>query len=704
LNDLEMKIEKIPTQQAPGFPRFTQAACLFALCALVFTWLLLRAHGLGPAVFADEWYYSKMSRLLPVSEAIVPSYLYLWMFRSTNACGTGFLDCARVGNELLFVGAAPFLYLVARRVAGKGVSLLVALLAMLAPFNLYTAFFMPEAAYYFGFAVLSWVTLVWGERQPQWSWVRMGLATGVVLGVMSLIKVHALFLLPALAPYLIGAAWLRGETRWLARGVLAALLATAITFAFKFGLGYLLAGDAALSLFGSFYSGTASTHASRPLAKLLASAFINGRGHLMSIAVLQALPLAMMAQALLSRKARARSGLAVQQIGLFALLMLGATAGVTVLYTASIADAGPDEVLRLHLRYYSFVFPLMLVVAAAAIGKPAESGPTRGNWPVALLVIVLLVLAAWKLPHYSLSPVDGPDIDSLELDKMEGWILVGIDVAVILLWAFGSRWAAPLFLYVAVPLMTIQGVSGTSYYLGLIDPRWPPDQAGKFAHSYVPKAELGQITVAATGFTQILRTQFYIDHPDVAMLELPKDAPIEAYQVPVRNKWLLTVGNHPLPPALKPVAATADYTLVKLSNSRRPLGTFRFSDALHGGLVAGTGGLSVAEPWGRWSDSKQVVLHFAQPLPKRAQVVLKAQAFGPNIGLPFTMHVGGTALPFRLSDVPQDVNLMFPTDGAQRSLAIDIPQPTAPADISASVDTRKLGLGLIEIEVSALDE
>jgi phosphoglycerol transferase len=700
-----MLTEKNPmTTTTTGARRYLPAAGLLALCAAIFAWLLLRSYGLGPAVFADEWYYSKMARLAPIGEAIVPSYLYLWIFRGTNACGTGFLDCVRIGNELFFVGAAPFLYLVARRVAGKGLSLFIAALAMLAPFNLYTSFFMPEATYYFGFAVLSWATLALDEPAQGPSWVRTGLATGVVLGLMSLIKVHALFLLPSLGLYLVGAAWLRGQSRWLAHGVLAALLAAAVTLALKFGLGYLLAGNAALSIFGSFYSGTASSHAGRPLVELLKSAFVNGRGHLMAIAVLQALPLAMIAQALVSRRTREQSSLALKQIGLFALLMLGAAAGVTVLYTASIADVGPEEVLRLHLRYYSFVFPLLLVVAAAAIGKPAAGAPAPRAWPVAVLLTVLLVLAAWKLPHYSLSPVDGPDIESLQLDKLVGHIVVGLDILALLLWARGSRLGASLFLYAAVPLMTIQGMIGTSHYLGLIDPSWPPDQAGKFAHRYVPKAEHGQITVAATEFTQVLRTQFYIDNPDVSMLELPKDAPLEQYQMPVRSKWLLVVGHHPLPEGVKPVVATADYALVKLNSARRPLGATRFNEAFHDGLVGAAEGLSVVEPWGRWSDAQQVVLHFTRPLPKRARVVLKAQAYGPNANLPFTMRIGGQALRFRLSPVPQDVNLSFSTDGAQRSLTIEVPQPTAPHDVSPSVDVRKLGIGLIEIEVSAIDD
>ena len=113
----------------------------------VFAWLLQRNLGLNPVIFADELYYSRMARLLPLGEALVPSYLYLWMFSASNACGPGFLDCVRIGNALLFVGAGPFIYLIARRVTAPVAAIAVTLLSLLAPFNLYTAFVMPEATY-----------------------------------------------------------------------------------------------------------------------------------------------------------------------------------------------------------------------------------------------------------------------------------------------------------------------------------------------------------------------------------------------------------------------------------------------------------------------------------------------------------------------------------------------------------------------------
>ena len=195
---------------------------------------------------------------MPLGEAIVPSYLYLWLFGASSACGSGFLDCVRIGNALLFVGAGPFIYLIGRRVTRPAVAAAVALLALLLPFNLYTALFMPEATYYFGFLVLSWLA----RNHPSWSAARLGLASGAVLGLMSLVKVHALFLLPALCVYLACNAWMTREAgkrraAWMAGALAAAVLAAATTLLTKFAIGYLLAGAPALSLFGSFYASAA---------------------------------------------------------------------------------------------------------------------------------------------------------------------------------------------------------------------------------------------------------------------------------------------------------------------------------------------------------------------------------------------------------------------------------------------------------------
>jgi phosphoglycerol transferase len=110
---------------------------------VVFVGLLLRNSGLYPSVM-DEYPYSTMSRLMPLANASVPDYLYFVVYNFTNQCGDGFLSCARIMNVAAFVGAAPFIYLTARRVCTRGVATLVVILALVGPINTYTAYFMPE--------------------------------------------------------------------------------------------------------------------------------------------------------------------------------------------------------------------------------------------------------------------------------------------------------------------------------------------------------------------------------------------------------------------------------------------------------------------------------------------------------------------------------------------------------------------------------
>ena len=278
----------------------------FAL-ACVAWFLYHRNFGLQPTVFADEWYYSKMARLTPLAEAIVPSYLYLRIFGASKACGDGFLECVRAGNLAFFLAAAPFVYLVTRRFAGGLVAFAVTVFTTLAPFNVYTAYFMPESTYYFGFWVLSWVALA----RKGWHPLAHALALGAILGAMSLLKVHALFLIPALCLFLVYASWHRAclapSFGWLLRGVAMAAAAGVCTVLVKFGLGWLLAGDAGLSLLGPFYQGAVNSGGGSRLA-LLNPAFINGRGHLMALTIVYGVPLAILVYELCTRALRAEMG------------------------------------------------------------------------------------------------------------------------------------------------------------------------------------------------------------------------------------------------------------------------------------------------------------------------------------------------------------------------------------------------------------
>jgi phosphoglycerol transferase len=525
--------------------------------------------------------------------------------------------------------------------------------------------------------------------------VRQPLAAGAVLGLMSLVKVHALFLLPALCLFLLYASWLHAAG-WRA-GLLPMAVAAAALFAVRFGLGYALAGKAALSLFGPFYGDAAGSAAGHTLPALLAAAWVSARGHLMALALLAALPLALLAQALAGLFGGDRAARPTP-LQAWTLLTLAAAAGMTVLYTASLAGAG-TEGLRLHLRYYSFVFPLLWMVAAAAPARPAALRARALRWAAALLVALLLAGALVKLPGYAPNLVDGPELFPLRLDTAPGLALVALELLVLLLWAMGSRAARQLFLLAAVPATIAGGIAGNSAYLAQQRMPLDADKGGKFARAVVPVSERGRITVAGSDPQHLLRAQFHIDDKDSVLLMLPDGAPIAPYQLPVRNKWLLVLGKHALPPGLAPLAQTPDYVLARVGGAHRTIGRAALSAPFGSGLIASTEGLSHAESWGRWSDAKRVVIHFNAPLPRHLNVILTAQAFADNAALPFTMHVGDAAASFRVSGAAQELGLHFDTDGSARSLAIDVPHPVSPAELGQPNDARTLGIGIIDIEI-----
>jgi phosphoglycerol transferase len=693
-----MKQESIVVTTSSGLRKHLFPLASFVVLAALFAWLVMRSHGVNPTVFADEWYYSKMARLQPLAEAIVPSYLYLWLFGASNACGDGFLGCVRGANALLFVAGAPFLYLTARSVTGRRTAAAIALLATLAPLNIFTAYFMPETMYYFGFCVLSWVALT----RRHWHWALHALACGVLLGLMSLMKVHAVFLVPALLLFLAYSRWLAGPG-WVGSAVLAMAAGGAAMFAVKFGIGYLLAGEAGLSLFGPFYAGGANAVSGGDKLRLLNPAFVIGRAHLMLLTLAFGVPLAILLQSVLRPGKRAQAGQA-ELVGIYTLLVLGAAVGMTILYTATLAYPGTNEGLRMHVRYYSFALPMLWIVAAAFDRRDErrdERRPAALRWTLALLLTAVLAVAIVKLPTYALNAVDGPEVFSLRLDKPMSLVILALQAAALLLWAAGRTSAQRMFLFVVTPLYIASGIAETRYQLRLYRDDQPADMAGKAAHRLVPPAERGKITVAGSDLGQVMRAQFHIDDKDSAMMVVPQDSPIEPYQLPVRNDWLLVFGKHALPVGLKPVAQNAHYALVHTGIERRVVGSAHFNEPFSaGGLLSGAEGVSAIEQFGRWSDAKQVVLHFNAPLPQHAYIVLKAWAFGDNADLPFTMRIGGNSARFRLSGTPQEIGLRLDTDGQQRSLTIEVPHPVSPMSYGDPRDPRLLGIALAEIEIS----
>lgn len=117
-------------------------------------------------------------------------------------------------------------------------------------------------------------------------------------------------------------------------------------------------------------------------------------------------------------------------------------------------------------------------------------------------------------------------------------------------------------------------------------------------------------------------------------------------------------------------------------------------------------GLAGPESWGRWSDQDVVVLEFAQELPPRFVIELKAKGFGPNVHQDTKVVVGNSSQKIKLTADPMVFTIPIENhhskDDFLNAVQIIPPAPTSPHMLdAANPDTRRLGVGLISLRILA---
>jgi phosphoglycerol transferase len=138
------------------------------------------------------------------------------------------------------------------------------------------------------------------DASPAIKW----LMPGFVLGLLSLIKPHGLFLLPALFVYCVLTLWNRADGQYwhIARSTLSLIAAT---FATKLIGGFVLAGKNGFTLFGTFYKPYADTAQHRDIHyywTLIKAAALNTSGHVLALCFVYAIPVAIFLHLLIQRK------------------------------------------------------------------------------------------------------------------------------------------------------------------------------------------------------------------------------------------------------------------------------------------------------------------------------------------------------------------------------------------------------------------
>lgn len=670
---------------------------------LVFVYLFIRNSGIYPIVFIDEWNYAADSRLVPLSEAKVPSYLYFSLYKLTTYCGDSFLDCNRFLNTALFLLAAPFIYMLARRIASVWLSALVALAAVLSPNTAYTPFFMPEAMYFWAFWAYTWTVFLFYDRPT------LGGAAGLgaVLGLMAMVKVHAIFLLPSLCVFLVyvaidqrktgsGHQWLRTALAMVGAALLAAL-------ATRMLIGYGLAGKPGLSLFGSLYGDQAAyTAQSRStFSVLLILAWHNLQGHLISLAILFGVPLAALAGAV-----RLGQHSVERTLSVYTVLVLGSLLAVTVLFTASITGlADGDTAARIHTRYYNFSLPLLLL-CGVALQTSAATLPRLWRVLLGLLVLTLIVYGrSHLLQSFKPTIIDSAEMRAFSRNMGSFNTMAALAALAVLLWIWRPLLGLRTFLYVTLPIATLYCAINTGKEVRQSIHADAYSKAGIFARHYLAPEQTNHLTVVGPAIGGLLRTRFFIENPAVTFMETPPDALSADWSaLPAGTELVLAVGSFAPPDKARILAQMNGMVLFEAPDPDPNLHVLKFSRPLKSDYIAHSEGLAGPEPWGSWSVGPTVRITFAAPLPKRVLLRLTGHAYGPNAGKPVAVSLGDKSASLQWTEQNNQTDLTFETDGTAKVLQFNIPAPTSPVSRGQGSDERLLGIALERITIETLTE
>ncbi|WP_408953696.1 DUF7024 domain-containing protein [Lysobacter sp. Hz 25] len=665
---------------------------LLAGMAAILTGLMFRDHGLYASVFGDEWSYSSYSRLSPISDAKLPSYLYLWIYRLTNQCGSGFLDCARVLNAAFFVAAAPFLFAIFRKFTGPGKAVVLALASIAGPANSFTVYFMPESLYYLFFWILSfWVLRPYAQRP--WSY---GAVSGLILGLMCLIKLHALFMLAAFCAYVLADAICSG-TRGRGKPALAVLAASiACFFATRFGLGYVLGGPGSLSLLGEFYQVQAqNSSGQQPLDALAWGTLKSAWGHLLALCFLFGPLLAGVVVNLIrsgdEAAERARSAM------LFTLATLGGLVAITGYFTASMGTI--ESGARLHMRYYDFCLPLLLLGPLAWRGSEASGVWLRRLATAALIVIALLALYAGAMGLRAYTPfiVDAPELIWIN-GRKRLLILIGLLGAAATLGFLWSdfrkaRWHAIVYYLLIIGLST----HTASKFVRHQKDTDAAVNAGNLLRSAHPGLLERSQFIGDNVFT-LVKAKFYTDSLAPVLTPLDKGSAAEP-SVDWTRDLVVSFGETTLPEgAYVRKQSHEGFTLYWLDKGD----AIDFKQA-QPRQIRSMSGLSPPETFGRWSNAQEVLITLDAPMANDVRITLTAIAFGPNVGKPIPISIGNVARSMTFEQEPQTRVLEFHGVKDAQVIRIGIPQPTSPASLGMGQDPRLLGIGLSQLRIGEID-
>jgi phosphoglycerol transferase len=528
------------------------------LSAISYWFLTARAVGINVSVLIDEYLYVLDSHYKTLAEAAYPNHLFQLVYRATKQCGPEFYSCARSLNAIFVVAGAVFLYLLAKHISGKKwPGAIVASGAVLGSYGTYTAYFMPEAIFNFPMVVFFWAVLRFRKTENIFAWAGFGL----ILGVASLAKPHAFFVIPAVVIFILLMQRSREKFLLPAIGQVGFFLASFFTTKFLFG--FVISGERGLSVLGNYASlPQAGGLATEALVKNSGLNVIGTSwGQILMITMVFGVALAVAVHGILSV-------LPKSQVSFFENFSARTLIGLSLLNmmaVSAIFEAWGNLDIWMHTRYYSYLIPLAGIVILEAYARSnTHSKPLLKRIVVGIFLVVAAVALFTAALPYGTNWIDAPDfkfhIDNLVLSS----ILIVVSMALAIWWLWDSK--TPMLIAVVVSLISsvFSGTHISNFLNASFGTDLTYDQLGRVLRDYLPQDELDKTVLIGDNQTLIERTLFGALTGEAKMVRAGEDA-ISVESLDPSARWLVKVGEANISGLPDPYILGTGYSIYSLN-------------------------------------------------------------------------------------------------------------------------------------------
>ena len=665
------------------------AAFIVTPLLLVLVWLQIRVQGVLPAIMQDEYVYSMQSRKVPLTESEFPNFLYSWLYSSTNACGVNYYSCSKNLNLVFFAGFVGIIFWISQRYLGKWWALAISVATALSPLGIFASVFMPESMYFF-FALVSLVALWWASRSA--SWWHYALA-GALLGLTSLVKPHALFLLGAAVIYLLLIRW----SSWKQFGLqFSAYLAS--TIATKLIVGVLLAGQNGFTLFGTGYTNSVTNFTENltglgapestlaatvvPLAastgfsfnSFLSQTFFQLGWQFAAVALLALAPVVAIIAKLkfakdkVSDPTRGAVDTDLKHLGLLLVLSLVTMVGVISAFAAMVTVGGDDHSNRILLRYYEFLIPPLAVVAIGLIGSEAKQ---KVSWLRASGAAVVLIVAGvglgWTEPASQMIADSSYRFAFTSLGDLAPLFLVAAAIAATLAFVRGKT-ARLGFGAIVLLSMALIGSSGQERLYNQAGFMSPVDSAGIFARDFLAADPGETIFFAGTNKQLTLASIFWADKPDIKWGLFAPGQTITEAEIPEGVSWVVLLSDVGLDANQSFQVTGRGFSVAKVGQATE----HRFDQNMLNSPLESFEGLGTPTHLGATNASPEVKLRFHEALLPQSKLSLSIVPSDSAIGQVTTFTLGDSTLEvvFEQPGLLANLDLEFANSTAQAELVI----------------------------------